>query len=1718
MKKFIAILLLSLFSVSAKAQSYGNEWINYSQSYYKFKIYETGIYKIDYITLVNAGIPVTSFTSSNIQLFGKQQQIPIHIVDGGDNNFDPGDYFLFYAQKNDGWLDSTLYVDPNGIGNPSYSLYNDTINYFFTWNNQNNNLRFTIENDVNYSAVTNPANYWISKVDASYNDFYIECKDANSTSSSSRFVTGEGWASTHVNGIGGYAFNLSANTASPYNGADAPNAKFHGISVSNSNAPNNVTAGGPNHSFTWRIGNSNYILHDEQFNGYQQKNILKNFPVSILNNGNTPLSYSINQSSDYATDLQSISYWSVLYPKQPSFNGSNKDHFWIDNNPSAPKIRLDIANANLVNPVMFVFGAIPKVITMTNNGSGNWQALISNGPTGIQQEAIVQELSIINSITLLQPVNETTRFVNYNTVQNDTNVLIIIYNKQIASSAADYSNYRSSAAGGRYKVLMADVNELCLQYGGGIEKHVNGLRRFLHEIYNSATVQKPKGLLLLGKGIREASEVSVGYVAGARKNADAYNKNLVPSFGYPSSDNYITEGLENNIWEPLMATGRIAASSNQEVLEYLQKLQQYEAAQDPNSIYNTENKEWQKKILHFSGGTTASDQNEFQSYLQGMKQTIETDQFGGNVTTFKKINSNPLDPVAVAEVSERISQGVSIMNFFGHASADGFEINVDDPSNWNNEGKYPVVIGNACYTGDIFQNYRSASENFVLLPKEGAIAFISSVRVGYGFTLNYYSSELYKQFSTYSYGATVGDQIKNTVRLVRQNYDDNIYTETTCAQMVLHGDPLLRVNWHKNAEIDLTEQSIYFQPSEINLTVDSIEINVILTNLGKSITDTFTLEIKRTFPNNVDSNYIMYIPRLDYKDTVSLKVALQPSIGIGINYITVQADIPSLITEFEELTNNVVKKRLLIDIDGIVPVYPYDYAVVPKENVTVKASTINPIATFNHYRFELDTTDLFNSPQKRVAIVSGLGGVKEVAPNQWKNSSGQQSFPLICTDSTVYFWRVAVDSSTLVWRESSFQYIKGKNGWGQDHFFQFKKNTFTNVLYKRDLRQRQFDTIPRVLNVNVYDHANTNATLLGTQFEIDNNVIDYAMCGLSPSIHVAVFDPVTLKPWGKRWNGQNPDHYFGNANDGTNCRNRVEYYFIFRQNDPVQLEAFRNMIQNSVPDGYYILIYTTLTATYEYWDDITPPLAQTFQDLGATEIGNGPDKAFIFFYRKGDPNFVYEKVSTSTVNNQLINLNVHLNGYDSNGEEKSTLIGPAAKWETLYWKQHPEESNSADSTDLKIDLLDNAGGYVSSINVLMTRQDSIINLNNLIDATNYPYLQLSARYTDNVTLTPAQLDRWHVLYQPLPEAAIDGSNLYTWLPLKDSIFEGEPIKFAVDVKNISDFPMDSLLVNYWLEDANRNRIDIPHVRQDSLRVLQVMRDTIQFSTVGLKGLNSLWMEVNPYINGTLVTDQLEQFHFNNLLQIPFYIKNDNVNPILDVTFDGIHILNGDIVSPKSEIVISLKDDNPWMVMNDISDTTLFGIYLTDPHGLQKRIPFTDFNGNTVMQWIPADVQNKRFKIIFPADLEFDGKYTLMVQGADRSGNLSGDLQYKIVFEVIRTASITYMMNYPNPFSTSTRFVFTVTGVDVPDEMIIQIMTVTGKVVREITEDQIGPIHIGRNVSQYAWDGKDEFGDQLANGVYLYRVLTQLKGEDIKHRTSGADQYFKKEFGKMYLMR
>jgi hypothetical protein len=87
-KKIIISLFLLLITFVAQAQKHGNEWINFNQPYYGFKIVKDGLYKIDYTALRNSGIDVNQFTSENIQLFGREKELPIYVFDGGDNKLD----------------------------------------------------------------------------------------------------------------------------------------------------------------------------------------------------------------------------------------------------------------------------------------------------------------------------------------------------------------------------------------------------------------------------------------------------------------------------------------------------------------------------------------------------------------------------------------------------------------------------------------------------------------------------------------------------------------------------------------------------------------------------------------------------------------------------------------------------------------------------------------------------------------------------------------------------------------------------------------------------------------------------------------------------------------------------------------------------------------------------------------------------------------------------------------------------------------------------------------------------------------------------------------------------------------------------------------------------------------------------------------------------------------------------------------------------------------------------------------------------------------------------------------------------------------------------------------------------------------------------------------------------------------------------------------------
>jgi flagellar hook assembly protein FlgD len=111
-----------------------------------------------------------------------------------------------------------------------------------------------------------------------------------------------------------------------------------------------------------------------------------------------------------------------------------------------------------------------------------------------------------------------------------------------------------------------------------------------------------------------------------------------------------------------------------------------------------------------------------------------------------------------------------------------------------------------------------------------------------------------------------------------------------------------------------------------------------------------------------------------------------------------------------------------------------------------------------------------------------------------------------------------------------------------------------------------------------------------------------------------------------------------------------------------------------------------------------------------------------------------------------------------------------------------------------------------------------------------------------------------------------------------------------------------------------------------------------------------------------------------------------------------------------------------------------------------------------------------------------------------------------------------VLPYPNPFSSSCQWAYLLTGAELPYRFEIEIYTISGRMVRRLDLAASEELHAGYNLTRTVWDGKDEYGDELANGVYIYKVLVKFKDRDTEITNPAGDKYFSNDFGKVYLMR
>ena len=162
-------VLLPAMAGTLHAQTYGNEWINYNQPHYKFRVFKDSVYRITLAELYAQGLP-TNVTGSQFQLFRDGLEEPIFVSAPGA--LGPADYIEFYGRKADGLIDTAYYKTPSAQLNPNQNLISDTAYYFLTYNNGGSNKRFMLRNNNLNNPPIKEAYCW-DKVSFSYRNSFV---------------------------------------------------------------------------------------------------------------------------------------------------------------------------------------------------------------------------------------------------------------------------------------------------------------------------------------------------------------------------------------------------------------------------------------------------------------------------------------------------------------------------------------------------------------------------------------------------------------------------------------------------------------------------------------------------------------------------------------------------------------------------------------------------------------------------------------------------------------------------------------------------------------------------------------------------------------------------------------------------------------------------------------------------------------------------------------------------------------------------------------------------------------------------------------------------------------------------------------------------------------------------------------------------------------------------------------------------------------------------------------------------------------------------------------------------------------------------------------------------------------------------------------------------------------------------------------------------------
>ncbi|MDR0940905.1 MAG: C25 family cysteine peptidase [Bacteroidales bacterium] len=1672
MQKILTYIALLLFPFASLAQKHSNQWIDYRQTYIKMHVTAQGVYKITGANLRNLlGSDFISLTAANMQLLHAGKQVPVYVNKvNKDGPFADSDYIEFYAKSgNTGWLDTAVYYNYKPL-NHDYSLYNDTAAYFLTFPTITPGEQYNSTENTDFLNYT-PLSYCFSTIRRNFNASY------NITAQSSHIHDGEGWGDTYFDEKTSpprrYTLateNFSTNTGALSTirfGMAGVSETIHDISVGISTA-------------------SSQIRFDTTYRNFNAVHKTIRTDAALL--ASTQFEFQSYPGDAKVTDKNSVAYIEITYPHSYDFKNLKEFAFSIPKQASSDAfVLLEVSNFDGGDKPVLYIPEIKQRIPFTKNGT-KYQVLVPNVNKELQCYALNQaNIKAVGTTRwkLVSSKNTSTRgkLLDFNNDINQGDYIIIAHQSQWAE-AQQYAAFRDSSG---KKTLLIDVAELYDQFAYGINKHPQAI----HEFIDFATKQwkiKPQNVLLLGKGYK---------ITDFRKNTSLYAQTLIPPMGYPASDLLFTitnhKVVSPSEYRASVNIGRIASQNSTELINYLNKVRLHEQ-QTPDV--------WMKTVMHFGGGSNKNEQTLIQSYLREFENTISDTLFGANVSTFLKSSSNVFEHTEPDIIRKNMNAGTSILNFFGHASGSGFDQNIDDPILFDNIGKYPLIIANSCYSGDMFSpNPLGFSEKWIVsTPEKGAIGFIANVTVGIPAYLSMFTTSLLRNIAYRNYGKPIGESMRLSVTELCQKWNGFDERINSILSLSYHGDPAVFIHGFELPDFEIPQAGITFNPQVVSTDIRNFTANVTIANNGRLTTDSCLVRIKafsvernnplisrdtivsRLFAHNTTE---ITFNTLDFTaGNYTIEATVLPISQISrdsankipdkskIVYIK-QPDgdsIPHLRLPELNGTNNTARVNLFITAQDILPVFPPNFSIIPYDTVSLVAVAVDPMNPPKELHFVIDTTINFNSDLRYPRTITDNSESVLI----WKPN-------ITLLENVTYYWRIWSEDSSA-WRINSFTYEPQKTGWAQQNRGQFgsntlsSNNTLSNVNYDIETQQYSFAQSSHVVstysrNMEIPRPAGglyPDSYYYDNRFMLDNMQMQTSGFPLgTPAFHVAVFDSVTSNTW-KSDRGKYGQSNFGVSNG------EIRNFFAFPSNNATYQQSMANFLNDTIPIGNFILVYS-----FGNVKTVIPELKSAFSRLGATIPANDESEnySYIFFVQKGNTSSVQEAKSTTV--DEILTLSTHFEAKRTKGTITTPFIGPADSIHAIMWGDTLLNKGDASEFAVMAVLPDQSNNIQVDIPF---GKDTLYRADTLINAELTPFVQLQNSIQDEIERTPPKLNFWKVYFDPVGDLSINvDRNFYFHT---NNIAQGDTLRKTIGAQNISYTPMDSVLVHFEIRNSAQELIVSEYQRLSPAGIQQTVFANFKHSTQFMPSDDyTLRVEFNPVNPETGEYDQLENTHFNNVIYRQFHVYADKTKPSLDVTFDNRHVLNGDYVSTEPLIRITLFDENQFFPLRD---TSLFTITIRNTSTNREERYY--FAGDA-LQFFPATGSSNSCVVLFTPTLA-DGSYELTVTARDENGNTNtvpdenNKIQvspYIIRFQVAAKARISTLFNFPNPAHNYTTFRVVLSGQKAPTDAKISIYSLQGALVHEIP---LHNLHIGTNDIPFYWNSSVK---NLAPGVYTYRL-------------------------------